>query len=203
MTRAGKLKAITWTVTLGLAGLAAYQWSVVRLSDGELGPYELFPLLGLLAFTLMWSHYVSDAIRRWLKFDETVLHRYFTITAWAVLGLILLHPTIFWYRLWADGFGLPPGSYLGVYTDELARAALLLGSLSLAFEFHRKFKDASWWKYVEYANMAAMFAIFYHALTLGGEVAVGWFRFLWITYGITLALSIGYTIYHKRRNYHG
>lgn len=202
MTTAAKLRISSWTLTAIVSSLAIYRWYDVRLSDGSVGPYEFFPLLGLLAFSLMWSHYVTDAIRRFMDVDDAVLKSYFHITSWVVLFLILLHPGIFWVTLFNDGFGLPPASYLSVYTDAAARIALLLGTTSLvvflAFELHRKFKDAPWWKYVEYANVAAMFAIFYHALTLGGEVASGWFRVLWLVYGLVLAGAISYNYYHKR-----
>jgi len=201
MKAASRLRIAAWLIAGSVVALALLRWSQVRLSDGEVGPYELFPLFGLSAFSLMWSHYVTDAIRRLIGAKDDALRQFFTITALIVLALILAHPGIFWYQLWSDGFGLPPVSYLSLYTDLASRLALILGSLSLvaflAFELHRRFKSASWWRYVEYANVAAMFAIFYHALTLGGEVS-GWFRLVWFFYGLTLAAAISYNYYHKQ-----
>lgn len=195
-----------WGATIALVALAVVRWTDVRLSDGELGPYELFPLLGMAAFTLMWAHYISGIARRHLGVRKAALKLYFDVTAWLVLALILLHPGLFWYTLWVDGLGLPPGSYLSLYPDATTQFALVLGSISLliflAFELRRRYKSATWWKYVEYANIAAMFAIFYHALTLGGEVASGWFRIVWFFYGAILALALCYTYYRKKGGFY-
>lgn len=191
----------SWFLAAIVTTVAVVAWYSIRLQDGEISGYELYPLFGLVAFSLMWTHYVTDAWRRYASQPTTVLRRFFSITSWIVLVLILLHPGLFFVQLWLDGFGLPPGSYLAVYTDMFSRIALTLGSLGLiaflAFELHRRYKNASWWRYVEYANVAAMFAIFYHALTLGGELNIGWYRLLWLIYGLTLAGAIGYNYYHK------
>ncbi len=201
-----KLQLATWLSVGVLVAITIARWAQVRLSDGELGSYELFPLFGLLAFTLMWSHFVSGAVRRIVKAGKGTLKTYFTVTNWLVLGLILLHPGIFLFTLWSDGFGLPPTSYLTLYTDVAARIALFLGTGSLiaflAYELRRRFRTASWWRFVEYANIAAMFAIFYHGLTLGGELASGWFRLLWIVYGLTLLGSILYNYAHSKKEKH-
>jgi hypothetical protein len=193
----------TWAVTAALIVVAALRWADVRLGHGPLSLYGFFPLLGLSAFTLMWVHYVIDAIRQYFAVSKAAFKTYFETTSWAVLVLILLHPGLLWYALWADGFGLPPFSYLNAYTGTLTHVALWLGTFSLliflAFELRRRYQGARWWRYVDYANVVAMFAIFYHALTLGGEVASGWFRILWFGYGVTLVLAVVYTYYYKRK----
>lgn len=198
-----KLQLTAWLATLGLVGVSLAHWAAVRLSDGELGRYELYPLLGLIAFTLMWLHYTLGPVKRWFKASDTSLTSYFTITSWVVLVLILLHPALFMYTLWADGLGYPPNSYLGLYPELLSRIALLLGSISLiaflAFEFHRIFKNRPWWRFVEYANIAAMFAILYHGFTLGGELDTPWFQALWGLYAVTLAATIIYEYVLKRK----
>jgi hypothetical protein len=203
MTIERKLQLGVWIGTGLLVAVSIARWAQVRLADGDLGSYELFPLFGLLAFTLMWTHFVSGAMRRLVGAKKGTLRTFFTVTNWLVLAFILLHPGIFMFTLWADGLGLPPTSYLSIYIDLGARIALFMGTLSLvaflAYELRRRFKKASWWRFVEYANIAAMFAIFFHALTLGGEVASGWFRVLWILYGVTLAAAIGYNYYYSRR----
>ncbi|HEX6415917.1 MAG TPA: hypothetical protein VFZ62_00115 [Candidatus Saccharimonadales bacterium] len=183
-----------WALAAGVVLAAGLAWGEVRLNGGALSAYDVFPLFGLLAFSLMWTHYVSGAVRRLMDLDTKVLSGFFRVTSAAVLVLLLLHPTIFLTQLWADGFGLPPFSYLQVYEGGAERLALLLGTLSLLafllFEFHRKFKNASWWKYIEYANLAAMAAIFYHALTLGGELDLMWYKMVWFTYGILLVMAV-------------
>ena len=203
MTADRKVQLAAWLSTGTLIALTVAHWAATRLADGRLGPYELFPLLGLLAFTFMWFHYTINPVKIWMKASDDALKSYYAITGWIVLALILLHPGIFVFTLWLDGFGLPPTSYLSIYTELIPRIALFLGTLSLiafiAYEFHRKFKEKKWWRWIEYANIAAMFAIFFHALTLGGEVATGWFRVLWFIYAIILAVAIAYNYFYKKR----
>lgn len=185
--------------------LACVVWMQVRIDGGVIGPYDLFPLFGLLAFGLMWTHYVTGAVRRLFDMQPGVLSSYFKITGWIVLLLLLLHPTIFLVQLWADGLGLPPFSYLSVYNGIAERLALMFGVLALfsflAFEMHRKFRSTAWWKYVEYANLAAMGVIFYHALVLGGELDQPWYRAVWIVYGVLLVAAVMVSKSKKRRRY--
>ena len=196
--------ALLTTLVLGLSCLA---WSQgVR---GDVGRYEFFPLLGLMAFGLMWMHYVSGSLKRYvgLANDTSVLRRYFTVTSVIVLGLILLHPGLLYTGLYADGFGLPPVSSFAVYESTGARIALLLGSISLTifllFELKRWFGERKWWKYIDYINMAAMIMIFTHALIIGSDLMNGWFRFVWIAIGWILVLSLVYNYWydHQRRTH--
>lgn len=192
-----------WLLAVATVCAAVIAWAQVRLTGSNLTAYDIFPLLGLSAFGLMWTHYITGAILRWLNLPRATLRQYFKLTSWFVLVLILLHPGIFLTRLWLDGFGLPPFSYWQVYTDALARIALLLGTLSLvaflSYELHRKFRQASWWHYIEYANIVAMLAIFYHGLTLGGELKVAWFRVVWLMYFVSFIVVVIYNQIYKRR----
>lgn len=194
-----------WAITTIVCGIALVAWTQQNIGTGTITVYDIFPLFGLLAFSLMWMHYISGALKRKFGFanDAHILKPYFTITSGMVLGLILLHPGLFYYQLWADGLGLPPGSYMQVYVEPSLRMAIVLGTLSLGaflvFELKRKFSDKAWWKYIEYINIVAMFAILYHGFTLGGELGEGWFRGLWIIYGAVLLAAVSYNyIYDKR-----
>ncbi|MBC7746667.1 hypothetical protein H7Y40_01655 [Pedobacter sp.] len=192
-----------WVTCLIVVSAAVVAWSQRYLSSGSLGLRTVFPLFGLLAFSLMWTHYVSGALQRYLDYPGQVLDKYFTVTSSVVLVLILLHPGLFIVQLWLDGLGLPPASYLSVYTELASRIALVLGTLSLVaflvFELRRKFKAASWWKYVELINILAMFAIFYHALRLGGVFSIEWYTNLWFGYGILLIISVSYNYLYDRK----
>ena len=203
MTPAKKLQIFSWILGASVILLAIIAWCQVRLTGRELTPYDFFPVLGLSAFGLMWTHFTTGTVRRILKLPPSTLKTYFSITSWLVLVLILLHPGIFLTSLWRDGFGLPPFSYWAVYTDLASRTALFLGSLSLlaflTYEFRRKFKAKTWWRYVGYANIAAMFAILYHGFTLGGELDLGWFQIVWLFYTITLVASVVYNQVQRKK----
>lgn len=201
MNRIQLLKISAWGMSLVTCGIAAVAWLQV-FGLGDLTAYQLFPLFGLLAFSLMWAHYVVGAKRRFLGVDKTALKTYFAVTGWAAILFILLHPTLLIFQLWRDGLGLPPNSYL-TYVGPSLKWAVGLGTLSfllfLAFETKRWFSKKGWWPVIEYGNVIAMFAIIVHSLALGSNLQSGWFRWVWLFYAASLALSLMY-IYVKEED---
>lgn len=173
----------------------------------NLNTYSLFPVFGLIAFGLMWTHYITGAFRRYLGLPKETLTRYFQITSYIVLFCILIHPFLIDYQLYLDGFGLPPNSLFEVYTQTIQQTAILVGVVSLTFfllyELHRFFSDRTWWRYVEWANIAAMFGILWHGFTLGGELRQPWFQVIWGFYTVSLIAALVYTEYSKWRNSNG
>jgi hypothetical protein len=121
-----------------------------------------------------------------------LLADYFRITGWLVLGLICLHPGLLIYQRFRDGHGLPPGSYESYVAPGLGWVTLL-GTASLlvflAFEFHRRYGERRWWRYVQDASDLAMLAIIYHGLRLGSQLH-GWFYYVWWFYAVTLVLVL-------------
>ncbi len=189
---------VALTVVLGLG-----VWAVDNFPLDNLGLYDVFPLLGLLAFGVMWTHFIGGALRRWLGVETRhEKSMYMTISMGVVLGLIVFHPVLLWIGLWLDGLGLPPMSYVTAYKSQLL--AVLLGTVGLciflAFELKRWFEKARWWRAVEYLQVAGMVAIFFHALTLGGELRHPWYEVVWWLYGVTLVAATVYTeVYDKQR----
>ena len=191
-----KLWVGAWSLTL-LTVLLAFtawgqgnNWDILHIST-----YNLFPIFGLTAFSIMWAHYMVAALRVYLKVDKAVTKNYFELTSLIVLGCILLHPGLLIAQLFRDGAGLPPHSYLNYVRPDL-KWAVLLGSLSfsifIAYEFHRIYDKKPWWKYVQYLSDAAMFLIVIHSLALGRQLGPGWFRGIWIIYTITLVVALYY-----------
>lgn len=179
------------TIVVSLAFIAWAQrlgWSFSPLSS-----YQIFPLLGLLAFSLMWTHYVVAAVRmrRGIGGDATKV--YFESTSIAVLILILLHPAILIRQTWRDGLGLPPDSisaYIGsagYWTVSIAMIALFA---FLLYELRKFHSHKSWWKYVQYASDVAMVLIFIHALSLGGTLQIGWYRAFWYLLGVGYLVAL-------------
>ena len=156
--------------------------------------YQLFPVLGLLAFSIMWSQYVIEAAMHYW-FRDNVLSPYFQRSSWAVLGLIVLHPGLLIVQRYRDGFGLPPGSYES-YVAPMVRWVTILGTASmllfLAFELRRFFGQKTWWKYVIALNDVAIVAISYHGLRLGKDLGHGWYRAVWFGYIVILLGALTY-----------
>lgn len=148
----------------------------------------------------MWPHYVVGAFRRYFGYQKADFADYFELTSGMVLVFILAHPGLLAWQLWRDGSGLPPGSTYS-YVAPAMRTTVILGVISLVvfllFEFWRVYGQRPWWRFVEYATDAAMGLIYIHALRLGGELQTGWFRAVWLFYGVTLILSMAYIYWNK------
>lgn len=194
MDRIRQLRVFSWLLVVVTVALAVMVWWGERMSGGKLTMYNFFPLLGIVAFSIMWTHYISGSIRRKLGVEAKENKTYLTYSSWIVLALILLHPGLLIYQLNRDGFGLPPKSYLTVYAEPAMKIAIGFGTISLliflAFEFKKKFEKKSWWKFIEYAQLLATGLIFYHGLTLGRELSVPWYHMLWFFYGISFVAAV-------------
>ncbi len=192
---------IAWSISLAVCAVAIvvwgmnYEWQLLPINN-----YVLFPLLGLLAFSVMWSHYIAGAIRELAGLDKTTLRRYFETTSMAVLVLICLHPGLLIYQRFRDGYGLPPQSYESYVRPGLGWITLL-GTASLlvflAFEFRRIYGERSWWHFVTEAGDFAMLAILYHGFRLGGQLQTGWFRYVWLFYTVSLMAVLIRNYYNK------
>ncbi|MCA9346217.1 hypothetical protein KC960_01880 [Candidatus Saccharibacteria bacterium] len=190
-----------WLLSLVVSAIAITVW--VQCFNGEitLNNYSLFPLFGLLAFSLMWVHYIVGALRRYFAVDKKHLKIYYKVTSVTVLLAILLHPGLFIYQLWRNGYGLPPESYK-YYVASSAVWAVMLGTIALwiflAFETKRVFGKKQWWKLVECAQILAMVLIYIHALQLGGEIQTGWYKVVWVFYGLSFLAASTYIFIKDR-----
>lgn len=195
------LRVCSWGLGLFVVALATVVWAGERLDGGSLTTYDVFPLLGLAAFSLMWTHYVLGSLRRLLGVSAKENKLYSAISSYLVLAFILLHPGLLIFQLYKDGFGLPPQSYLEVYGA--MKFAIGLGSISLLifllFELKRRFQKKSWWKYIDWAQVVAMTMIFYHGLSLGRELSVSWYKAVWYAYGVSLIAAVVYNYWYDKR----
>lgn len=90
---AQRLKTFAWSLSALVSTVAVLAWG--QLYDwglSGLSIYQLFPLFGLLAFSLMWSHYIVAVVRLHGGIDSSVTKSYFEATSFVVLVSILLHP---------------------------------------------------------------------------------------------------------------
>jgi hypothetical protein len=161
--------ALALTATVNI--LAVLIWGKTLAWDPEnVSFYSLFPLLGLLAFSTMLAQYVTVGLKKLAGLDTSPqLHAYFNYSGLAVTSLIVLHPSLLVWQLWRDGLGLPPTSYYSYVAPSL-KWALMLGVFSLfiflTFELRHRYRQASWWKYIDHAQDIAIVAIYFHAFKL-------------------------------------
>ena len=202
MSKTAIVKIFAWSLSSLVALIAIIGWGQgIRWQLGGISTYQLFPLFGLLAFSVMWSHYIVSVVRQIMGVDKKQLHLYIEVTGGVVLFAIIMHPGLLEWQLWRDGFGLPPGSILQNYVAHSLRWAALLGMISLliflAYELRRWFSDRGWWPIIAVATDIAMVAIFIHAINLGTQLQQGWLQTIWYFYGVTLAAVLVYIYYNK------
>jgi hypothetical protein len=203
MSRRQIVIAASWGIASLASFLAVLVWGQSFLWQFDaMSSYLLFPLFGLLAFSLMWTHYIAGSLRRLAGVKKVELQRFLNITGYAVLGLILLHPGLLIWQLFRDGKGFPPESYLHYVAPNMAWIAAL-GTVSLgvflAYELRPWFQDRSWWPWVTRAGNVAMLAIVYHGLRLGSQTQTGWYHYVWLFYAVTLVASLSYNYYIDRQ----
>lgn len=194
---------VAWLLALTTSAMAFLVWlPSVRTSPTA---YDISAVLGLVAFGIMWGHYVIGAIRRYRGETRSSLMTYHHLSGYIVLLCILLHPAVFYSALYRDGLGAPPQSFLSVYTEAPERIAVFMGTAALLvfllFELNRWHSKKLWWRYVEWANVAAMGLIIWHGFTLGGELGSDWFRVLWALYAVSFVGAIVYN--HQYDNQKG
>ncbi|HSX27809.1 MAG TPA: hypothetical protein VLG25_03440 [Patescibacteria group bacterium] len=199
-----RLKVFAWSLSAVVVILAFLAWGMGnKWQLAHISNYKLFPLFGLIAFSLMWAHYIVSGTRQYFKIASSEVRGYFEVTSFAVFLAILFHPGLLWWQLWRDGLGLPPESYLKHYVAPGLGWVALLGTASwfvfLAYEFRRLFDQKSWWHYVQAASDIAIVAVFYHALRLGTQLRHGWLKPVWYFYGVSLLIALGYIYYAKRQ----
>jgi hypothetical protein len=118
---------------------------------------------------------------------------YSKFSSHVVLGCILLHPAILAYMQLKNSQGVPPQSFVN-YVGEDLKLAVMIGSFSLllflSYEFFKRMKENATvkkhWGAVSLSQSLAMLLIFIHGLRLGQDITDGWFRFVWILYGVAL-----------------
>jgi hypothetical protein len=189
----GRFHAAAWLLGIVVSTLAVVAWRQSYGSHLPLNAYLLFPLLGLLAFSLMWTHYVVGTFRELCHIHGPVTRTYYKVTGYTVLVLLCLHPGLLIYQRYRDGYGLPPHSYESYVAPGLGWITVL-GSASLlvflAFELHRFFGRRPWWRHVQDASDLAMLAVLYHGLRLGDQLQQGWFQTVWYFYGLSFIVIL-------------
>lgn len=187
---------VSWALVIASIGLVTFAWgNIVNWDISGLSAYQWFPLFGMVAWTVMATHYYLGATRI-LQPGITRPAYFKQITGYVVLGALLLHPGILAIAQFKNGEGLPPSSYLS-YVGDSMKLAVMLGSVSLltflSFELFERVKEnktvSRYWKYISLAQVLAMTMIWFHAVKLGSHVSSGWVYWMWVVYGLALLPS--------------
>lgn len=156
---------------------------------GSLEGFSLPSLLVLLAFGFMWVHYLSAYLKANYQPDLDT-KKATKVTQAFVLLAIIAHPVAIIYKLNEAGYGLPPASYKSFF-GTTGSMFIALGMISLfaflAYEFKSVLKDKpKVWSKILSLNDLAMILIVFHGFKLGFVINSGWFRYVWLGYGLSL-----------------
>ena len=183
---------VIWGIFTASAVLPFIAWgNSVNWSLSSLGALQYFPLFGLLAWMIMWTHYVSGALR--IKYPDLSQPKYYSkLTSWIVLFSLLLHPGLLSYKLWSLTDTTPPGSWFNFVPG--MKLAVILGSIALiiflSFEVFDRMKDNAlvkkYWLLISISQSLAMTLIFVHGLRVGTRLQEGWFMWAWLLCGLAL-----------------
>lgn len=187
---------LAWVVYIIIVAVSVLAWgSGFNWDFSNLNVYLFFPLLGLLAWSIMWTHYFLGALGHYFKaFKMSKFYK--DMTGYKVLALILLHPGLLAFAQWQNGQGFPPSSYVK-YVGSAMLLYIIFAEIALvtflSFEVFRRIKKwpvvARNWRWVSLSQMLAMALIFAHSLSLGQNLQSGWFRYYWIMLGLLLIPS--------------
>jgi len=181
---------LPWILLAVLIGISAAFW-LTTVDMANLSAYRIFPILGLLAWEMMWVQTVVKTAT--ILGSRQSKNRHFkTFGERSILLLIILHPAIFLVQRFIDSGQLPPQSYLS-YVGPNYGWAVVLGIIGLAvflsYDIFRLFRKVlikrRLYRYVSLLQAGAMLAIFVHGLAIGSLMYTG-FIYVWITLGVVL-----------------
>jgi len=169
-------------------------WIGVSGRYWTLGPEllsNIFPLLGILAFTLLWLHTISGVFEPWLRklFDFDL---FVQVTSIIIFVSFVLHP--FLLLIYSDFSFTKVFSYADLYYIRLGIIGFLLLITYDIGKFLKKydFFVRNWDTILVVSTVGFLFT-FPHSLVIGSDLQSGTLRVVWIFYGVTAILSTIYT----------
>lgn len=151
---------------------------------------KLFPLFGLLAFTILWLHVVGKALESWLRkyvdFDYFVHN-----TSTLVLICVISHPLLLLIN-----FSFSFSQIFSHYDLIYIWLAIIGWFLLITYDIGRALKRSHFfirhWNQVLFISTVGFLLIFFHSLGLGSDLQSGPLRTIWLGYGVSGILA---TIY--------
>jgi len=183
------LGAILAVITPILAHIRNVSWGESSLTQA------IFPIFGLLAFTLLWLHAISGAFEEWLR-ERFNFDAFVHWTALTILVSILLHPLLLLILIKFQVMMLFQGPSLAIWLGIIGLALLLTYDIGKLLK-KRQFFEKNWRAILIISNIGFILT-FFHSFMLGSDLQTGFMRYLWAFYGTTAILALIYTYVIKR-----
>ncbi|KKU22496.1 MAG: hypothetical protein UX31_C0001G0014 [Candidatus Nomurabacteria bacterium GW2011_GWA1_46_11] len=190
----------TWLAVFALVAVGLPVWTRVGSLGWQSRPDiipNLFPVFGLLAFSLLWLHALSGVFEPWLR-RQINFDKFVDSTSLVILISIILHPLLAWANVnfsFKDlfAYGEARAIWLGIF------GLLLLLTYDVG-KFLKKYKFFSRnWTNILTISTVGFLLTFFHSLSLGSDLQSGFLRKVWIFYGVTAIFATIYTYGYKRR----
>ncbi|MFA6042186.1 MAG: ferric reductase-like transmembrane domain-containing protein [Patescibacteria group bacterium] len=204
------LRVVTMLVWLAIAIAPAYVFFQER--DGLVflegltftdACRELFPLVGLYAFTLVWTQVLlGSMMSKWTKWVGLgfAQHR---VVGPTVLLFALIHPVLLLVGVgWTDYLNrsyVEPTQQVFIYFGLTALLLVLLTALSALLRTRPWVQR--WWRKVHVFNYIVFASAWIHSWNLGTDIQSTGLRFLWIGFGITGAIAMTVRVVHLWRRH--
>lgn len=158
---------------------------------------NLFPIFGLLAFTLLWLHSISGVYEEWLRerfhFDA-LIHW----TSLVILVSMLLHPLLLLIVVDFQFLAIFEGHVLEIALGLMGLVLLLTYDVGKAL-YKYNFFSKNWHKILVVSTIGFLLT-FFHSIMIGSDLQSGFMRYLWVFYGVTAIASTIYTYGFKLRS---
>ncbi len=185
--------AVAWLLFCIVVIVPYVHWLDALGPSKPLDPYTVFPLLGIWAWSLMWTHYAHGSLTMVSRrFARSPIYQ--RVSGVLVLSLLLAHPGLLLAGLLIDTGPLAPSTALiyggagrGVFVIAGVAALVAFLAYELLDGLAVRGRLARHWRWVGLAQMVAMTLVFAHALGLGRHLQEpGWFRHYWVALGALL-----------------
>ncbi len=184
--------AVAWLLFCVVVIVPFVHWADTLAPGKPLNAYTVFPLFGIWAWSLMWTHYAHGTLTMVSdRFARSAV--YSRVTGVLVLMLLIAHPGLLLTGLVVDTGERAPSTVL-LFGGEGEAVFVVLGMAGLvAFLLYDvldrldlKTRMGRGWRWVGLAQIAAMTAVFAHSLAIGRHLDEGWFRHYWVGLGALL-----------------
>ena len=165
---------------------------------------RLFPLFGLLAFTMVWYQVLLGSNGWWLYRRAPVLLRFHRTHGIIAFSFAVLHPVLLIAAVGLTAFlqkSFVPAE-LRIYAT-IGTIQLVLLTIAVLVALVRRMP---WlrrhWKKFHILNYVVFILIWIHSWFLGTDVQTTWLRFLWVFFALAVFVSTVFRVTHLFRSKH-
>lgn len=153
---------------------------------------RIFPVFGLMSFSIMWLHVVGGAVENFLG-RYVDFRKFVNQTSAVVLLFLILHPLLFFVNLTFPQINklLTTGKSVYIWVAIVAWTVFIVYDIAKIFK-NRRFLSKNW-KIIKFVSTLGFFLVLFHSLNLGSNLQEGSLRYVWIFYGVTAAIATFYT----------